>query len=849
MTKRSLYAAAQTAASLAALLTLLPASAQAAKDAQNAACATCLAIAVDPAAAASLPPQLDGVEVFLRVANVSEDVVSTLGEIETRNGRPSLFVSEIPGAISKSVAEHVRTIIVNAPQQPADQSDDVFAFALKTRMTALRASVPAGTLIGLSADAPQWRALLARDLASYVDFVVVTEATPIDAKGIEIWRLITAAPTIARALAATTAAAATHVIWSLPADPAVAATLTADLVRARTAPAAAGVQQTDASDRFAQAVQVVGSRSLTVEEIIARHQATVARQGAIVHSTIATGTLTLSFEAPGFPAPITVSSGVALYTSNGVTDIEQRDVRINGVEFRGSAIPRLPIIEPERVASPPLAIALTDVYQYQLDGRENIGKTLCYVVSFEPDPARSDKSATLFRGKAWIAADSFGMLKVSATQTALRGPIVASEQVDEFQEVRPSVWLLRHSDVRQMYEGAAYRTPIHRVLAIDRNEVNAGDFTARRQHAYGSAAIMLRDTPEGYRYLKKNSTGETASPSVAGRADKVRTIAAGVIVDPNISIPLPFAGISYVDFNFLGTGSQVNAFFGGSYGQLAFSVPSVGRTRWQIAGQAFAIASSYNDRAFEQGREQYDQDIRQRPAHLAVWTLRPLTPRISFRVGYELDYTHLAASDATDPGFVVPADQVVHGARFSLDAQRSGWNASVWWNPARRSGWRAWGRPNSLDYDASQSTFQRYGASIARGHVINPRTVAHLEAAWMSGDDLDRFSRYSFGTFDNRLRGYPSALVRYDRGAVFRTAIAYGMSKLIRIDGFLDTAAVHDPGFGRGLRNYTGVGGALEVPAFFGTLLAVEWGYGFRGVNTNGTLGTQVLRISGYKVF
>jgi hypothetical protein len=72
---------------------------------------------------------------------------------------------------------------------------------------------------------------------------------------------------------------------------------------------------------------------------------------------------------------------------------------------------------------------------------------------------------------------------------------------------------------------------------------------------------------------------------------------------------------------------------------------------------------------------------------------------------------------------------------------------------------------------------------------------------------------------------------------------------MIRVDGFLDSAAVHDPGFGRGLRNYTGLGGALEVPAPFGSLVAVEWGYGLRGVNSNGTLGTQVLRISGYKLF
>ena len=119
----------------------------------------------------------------------------------------------------------------------------------------------------------------------------------------------------------------------------------------------------------------------------------------------------------------------------------------------------------------------------------------------------------------------------------------------------------------------------------------------------------------------------------------------------------------------------------------------------------------------------------------------------------------------------------------------------------------------------------------------------------MSGRDLDRFSRYSFGTFDNRLRGYPSALIRYDRGGVVRGALAWAAGRFVRLDGFLDSAIVHDPGFGRSVCNYTGVGAAAEVPAPFGTLVAIEWGYGFRGVNGDGSLGTHVIRISGFKVF
>ena len=99
------------------------------------------------------------------------------------------------------------------------------------------------------------------------------------------------------------------------------------------------------------------------------------------------------------------------------------------------------------------------------------------------------------------------------------------------------------------------------------------------------------------------------------------------------------------------------------------------------------------------------------------------------------------------------------------------------------------------------------------------------------------------------MRGYPSALIRYDRGGVVRGALAWAAGRFVRLDGFLDSATVRDPGFGRGLRTYTGIGAAVEAPAPFGTLVAVEWGYGLRGVNADGSLGTHVIRISAFKVF
>lgn len=813
MTKRSLYAR------LAFVICLWACPRPiAAQSDTRATCAQCVAVAILPGQTLLLPGELHGTTVLLKATQgKTEKVGAAVEDIRNRGGKPGLFVP----APASATAEIV--------------------YAWKVWLTDLRSIVPADVLIALEETPVVTRALDSRTgLAVYAD-VLVSEVSPTTQDGVRRWlRMKATGPS--EAVAATARGGAEQWVVDAPDDVLKARALLHGIAAAAAPP----------PDAFTENVVVRGSRPLTAGEIVARHQAVARAQAGAVQQVISEGVLTLTFEAPGFPAPVTISSDTVMYQGRGRTELEQRAVRVNGIEFKGGGVPRLPILEPERVATPPLSIALTDVYRYERLADDTLRGRRCYVVAFEP----SADAATLFRGRAWITMDTFAMVRTAAAQTALRGPIVSSEQIDEFREVQPGIWLLARSDVRQIYEGAAHRTPIERVLTIDRHEVNPPDFDARLNAAYASASVMLRDTAEGFRYLKrtprsKPTAGAQAplSVEVANRSSRVRTLAAGVIIDPNISIPLPFAGLSYVDFNLFNTGTQFNGFFGGSYAQLALSVPSVGGSRWQLAGRAFAIASSYNDRSFTAGREMYEENIRQRPAHVSAWLLRPISPRLSLRVGYELDYTQFRAAPETASSFIVPADQVVHGARLALEGQRGGWAGSVWWNPARRTGWRTWGPTASDQYQPIHATFQRFGGTVARSTAVRPSVVLRVEGAVMSGRDLDRFSRYTFGTFDNRLRGYPSALVRYDRGGAVRAAAAWSMSRFARIDAFVDSAVVRDRGYGDGYRNYSGVGAAVEGPLPFGILAAAEWGYGFRGINANGTLGTHVIRVSAFKVF
>ncbi len=809
MTKRTLYA------QLAVLFVALacPPGARSQPASSSVPCGSCLTITILAGQQLLLPDDLAGVTVLVRIPIGASPVgrEEALAEISRRGGRAG--------------------VLVEAPV-PASVPPDLI-YRLKSFLTALRGELREGTVLALESAGPV-RSLLV-ELVPYVDAIVGGEGSI--AGGVRLWpRLAPAA--VPDLLRATQRGGFEQWVVTAPEDALAARALIHGIAAAAARP----------REGLFEDVEVRGARTLQVAEIIARHQAAMKKQRDAIATTIATGEMTLTFEAPGFPAPVTVAAHTTIYADRDRTELAQREIRVNGIVFKDGGVPRLPILEPERVSAPPMAITLTNLYRYRLDGEERVDGVPCYVVAFDP----VDASQPLFRGRAWIAKEGFAMVKVAAAQTGLRGAIVSSEQVDVFREVRPGLWLLARSNVRQIYEGASHRTPIHRLLTIETHEIDPADFVARRQSAYASDALLLRDTPAGYRYLRRvpaegGAAREVPEVEVAGAATRVRTLAAGVIIDPNISRPLPFAGLSYVDFDLFGTGAQLSGFFGGAYGQLSFSAPSLGGTRWQLGGRAFGIASSYNDRAFRGGREVYDENLRQRPAHAAVWVMRPLSPRLSVRAGYALDYTRLRAAPETATGFAVPADQVVHNLQLAIEGQRAGWTGSLWFNPARRTGWRPWGRGE--DYDESARDFARYGVTLARSTSLSPRVTTRLEAQWMAGHDLDRFSRYAFGSFDNRLRGYPSALVRYDRGGVLRAALAWSAARFVRLDAFADTAAVRDPGYGRGFRNYTGIGLAAEIPVPFGVLAAAEWGYGLRGVNADGALGTHVIRISAFKVF
>jgi hypothetical protein len=551
-----------------------------------------------------------------------------------------------------------------------------------------------------------------------------------------------------------------------------------------------------------------------------------------------------------------VTSETTVFAAPGVLEIEHRDVRLNGarVPVGSDSVPRLPIIEPERVAAAPLALLLDRRYRYRLDDPQTVDGHACYVVAFEP----AAPGLALLHGRAWIAQDDFGLLRMDAEQGGLRGPIVASRQRDDYRALDVDgarAWVLRRSETHQSYEGPGHRTPIDRVMTLDRYEPNPGDFAARRAEAHRSPSVLMALTEQGFRYLRRDPTrvattaqapAAPALRSVAGRSTRIWTAAAGVLVDPNIDDPLPFAGLGYLDLDFLGTGSQLNGFAAGPFLQLAWASPALGRTL--IQARAFASLVEYNDRSFRDGVERYDENVRQRPLTAAVDVIRPFGAGWRARASYEIAHPGLRRGPDTAAAFRTPASPTIHSARLAMEGERARWTLSAWASAARRDTWTEWGFAGNPEWDPDTRAFQRAGVGAARSIVLGPRLAARIDVAAMAGRGLDRFSRFTFDGLENRLHGSPSAAVRFDRGIVLRSALSATATRAVRGTVFGDLAVVHDPTQGTGQTAFPGLGAAIELRLPWSSLLSAEWGYGPEARDRDGGKGAHVLRVTAYKV-
>lgn len=600
----------------------------------------------------------------------------------------------------------------------------------------------------------------------------------------------------------------------------------------------------DFNDGLADAVtersDVTGRTELSVAEIVARHQQARAADDRALERHVVLARMEQHFRPTSTDPGFDVVTENRFFADRGGVEWEELSFSVNGTRW-GSDRPAFPLLQPEKVLSPPLDLRLDADYRYRLDGTETVDGAACYVVRFTPSATSRAKS--LYRGTVWIDRETFRRRKLQAVQTGLAAPVVSNDETVRFSRAGEAggraIFLPMETVTRQIVMVAGRNILVEKTTRFSEYQLNPEDFEARRLEARRSDRVMYRDTDKGMRYYVKEGDTRVVSDKATTSA---KAMAIGTTIDPSFGFPLPILGINYLDFEFGSPDSQLALLFGG-----VLVLGNIQRPKLigPIDGSVdfFAIAAPGTDRVYDAGGPRDAE-------RLLTWPLSgggnlgwQYTSYQKVQANYQLQFNGFLKDRTTSEDYVVPRSTLTHGIGLGWEYRRSGYSFvtnGMWFG---RKEWDAWGPADALI--RTPQTYTKYSASVAKEIYLSLLTKARVNAAYFGGRDLDRFSTYQFGLFDDtKIHGVPAAGVRYDELAMVRGSYSFNAFEQYRFDLFVDRGWGRLRGTGGAdWEGLTGIGAAFNLRAPWSTILRAEVGKSFLAprYRENGSVVAQIL--------
>jgi hypothetical protein len=579
-----------------------------------------------------------------------------------------------------------------------------------------------------------------------------------------------------------------------------------------------------AVDVFGDSSRVTADRGLSVAEIIARHQARQRVHDGLVRNYIARARMEQHFRPTAADPGYDVVSENRYFVAGTEVEWEELSFFVNGSRW-GADRPPFPLLQPEKVLSLPLQLRFDEGYRYRLDGTDRVDGYDCYVVRF--DPARID--ASLYRGTVWIDRKTFARIRVQAVQSGLPAPVVSNEEILQYAPPvmvgGQAVHLLNGFTARQIMLIAGRNLLVEKSVTFEDVRVNDADFEEERRGARSSERIMFRETDRGLRYYVKQ--GETRV--ISERATQsAKAMAMGVTFDPSYAFPLPIFGINYLDFDFGGPNSQLALLFAGVLAAGNIQRPKLGSTPFDASVDFFGIAVPSSDRIYDAIAEHEGERVLTWPLSTGLNVGWQYTPFQKLTAQYQFRFDGFVRDTTTSDDFTVPSSTVTNGLGASWEYRRGGYSLLVDGTRFRRTTWSAWGAPSAggtLADGAGQRSYAKYSASLSRDFYFNVFHKIHLNGAWFGGSDLDRFSKYQFGLFDNtRIHGVPASGVRFGDLAMARGSYSLNIFEQYRLDLFLERAWGRDRSIDGSWQPIVGLGVAVNFRAPKSTMLRADFG-------------------------
>ncbi len=591
-------------------------------------------------------------------------------------------------------------------------------------------------------------------------------------------------------------------------------------------------------------VEVGATRGLTADEIIARERAWDAGQREKVSTFTAEMEASLRFRVADVNETFDLTiRGPFFFRRAEAADWVWKDFYLNGVKWKGKTLPKIPILQPEKVTTLPLDIRLTEDYRYVLDGTSDLEGRRSYEITYTPKAAFGDKPA--YRGKVWIDAQTFALLRRDSVQLNLKGETLSNVQTEIYRAVPgyPDVALPLEIRGEQVFSTAGRTTAIERDVKMKEVAINPPAFEEGRTAAYKSDLQMIRDTEKGMRYLVPDPQAP-GSRIVEEKISKKSTFGiAGVFYDDSLSYPIPLLGVQHFNFDLWGKGKQLSLFFGGALLTANYTDPSLFGSRFDLGADLFGVAVPFGDAAYRNGKEVADEKIKHLPAVFQVNLGRPLGPYLKTSLGLFTRWDNFQRDKDTGPLFVTPVDTFTDGAELRLVGNYKGFNATAIGGYYRRRDWQPWGNPATSEFDPRHRDYVKYQLSLSKDQYFPGFRKLHVGLTYLDGQDLDRFSKYEFGAFSGApIHGFKSGSVKTQTALLGSVSYGLNIEDIIRFEAVFDQAVVKDRESGFDNTYFAGAGllGSLNGP-WQNSLLRFEVGAPVVGHGVKGFVVNVIL--------
>ncbi len=585
---------------------------------------------------------------------------------------------------------------------------------------------------------------------------------------------------------------------------------------------------------FDEEIEIGGGRQMPVEEILRRLQAFEDDQDRRIGHYQAKRTFSLRFQ--GRQGSIDASYAGDYFFRDGTFDWVWSDFYVAGVKWRSKKLPKVPLIQPEKVASLPVEIRLAKDYEYRLRGTDVIDDRDCWVIDFKPVTQTAGRS--LYQGTVWVDREIYARVRTRAVQVGLEGDVLSNEEtyffspVDESGEPAPwsgsSIFLPLRVSGQQVFSILNATLPVEIDTRLTEIRINGEDFDHNREAALASDATMLRDTDDGLRYLNKEKSGERV---VETEFDSDRLfLVGGVFWDESVDYPLPLAGVNYLDLDFKGSGTQLNVFFAGLLLAANIADPDLFGSRWNAGANVNGLFYNASDELYRDGVVAAEEEVRRRTGAFNVFVGRPLADFFSLELTYRLQREDFSRATDTDPDFILPQDTFTHRFEAGIDYNRAGYRIGIAGDVNSRSSWQEWGLPDNSEYRPDQKDYQRWRLTFAKSWWLPKFRKIELTFEHLDSSNTDRFSGYDFGLFgDSNVGGYQSGLVRAEKADGAHLTVGVNYLELIRVSASADAvwASNRATGLDNELLAGIGLGGTLALP--WQLLVNFDVGYAVAG--------------------